>query len=181
MTNTHSPLISPLFHQAPEFNNEKISSELNVRTNNQSQTDFSTLLNQTKAQLDNPISHEKNKQIKPQATDLSEQSSSSEIDHALDIGLYEYMVELKEKELRAKAHQQVLDEQGLTEEDYAALPETQKAEIDAAVEERYQDLRRALIEELVAQFKDQLQQALQTGNLDKPITISKGLHCVPSD
>lgn len=107
---------------------------------------------------------------------------SAEVQHALDLGLYEYMIEKKEEELRAKAKAQVLSEFGLSEETYAALPDHERQSVEAMIEERYQELRKALIEELIEQMQQQLQQSIQNRNSmpeEQPQGPPMALHFIP--
>jgi hypothetical protein len=103
----------------------------------------------------------------------------SQVKYAVEMGLYNYMLEQKEEELRAKAGQQVLEEQGLTKESMAALPKEKQDDINQQIEDRYQELRKNMIEEMINQLKLQLQNALQNSPDQEPTAPPQGMLFIP--
>lgn len=103
----------------------------------------------------------------------------SEAKYAVKMGLYNYMIEQREEELRAKAEQQVLEEQGLSKEDVAALTKEEQDHISQLIEERYQTLRKALIEEMIAQLKQQLQNALKNTTEEEQPALPQAMLFMP--
>jgi hypothetical protein len=131
--------------------------------------------------IDSPTATIKNTQTASndttQNTDTKEEDS--EVKYAVGMGLYNYMLEQKEAELRAKAEQQVLEEQGLTKETMAALPKEKQDDINQQIEDRYQELRKNLIEEMIDQLKLQLQNALKNSAEQEPVTPPQGMLFMP--
>ncbi len=110
-------------------------------------------------------------------TDTKEEYS--QVKYAVGMGLYNYMLEQKEAELRAKAGQQVLEELGLSKETMAELPKEKQADINQQIEDRYQELRKNMLEEMIDQMKLQLQNALQNNSEQEPSASPQGMLSMP--